>query len=183
MKEIETLALFRLLLIKLLLLQLRKKMGRSGISRMAKRLHLPQHFFYSFPLPQGEGSFLPILDPFSSPLYISGFNTLTILSDIGIICGNIFLPLKQGLNSSLRASKSLLRSNSRLFSSFRTMNSAFWGYLNYRCLTPIFCSGHRPPLGIRGRGKAHAEVSRTTASRVQPSCGVLLPRELHHLLS
>jgi len=32
-KEIETLALFRLLLIKLLLLQLRKKMGGSVISR------------------------------------------------------------------------------------------------------------------------------------------------------
>lgn len=107
MKEIETLALFRLLLIKLLLLQLRKKMGGSGISRTGRRFQLPQHFFYFFPLPQGEGSFLPILDPFSSPLYISGFNTLTILSDIGIICGNILLPSKQGLNSSLRASKSL----------------------------------------------------------------------------
>ena len=128
-KEIETLALFRLLLIKLLLLQLRKKMGGSGISRTGRRFHLPQHFFYFFPLPQGEGSFLPILDPFSSPLYVSGFNTLTILSDIGIICGNIFLPLKEGLNSSIRESKSLLRSNSGLFNIPPIINSVFWGYL------------------------------------------------------
>ena len=49
--------------IKPLLLQLRKKMGRSVISRMVKRLHLPQHFFYFFPLPRGQGSFRPTFEP------------------------------------------------------------------------------------------------------------------------
>ena len=42
---------------KLLLLQLRKKMGRSGISRTGKRLHLTQHLLYFLPLPQGQEVF------------------------------------------------------------------------------------------------------------------------------
>ena len=51
--------------VKLLLLQLIKKMGGSGISRMVKRLHLPQHFLYFFPLPHGQGAFLPTFCSFS----------------------------------------------------------------------------------------------------------------------
>jgi hypothetical protein len=45
--------------VKLLLLQLIKKMGRKRISRMVKGFHFPQHLLYFLPLPQGQGSFLP----------------------------------------------------------------------------------------------------------------------------
>jgi hypothetical protein len=42
-----------------------KKMSGSGISRMAKKLQLPQHFLYFFPLPHGQGAFLPTFCSFS----------------------------------------------------------------------------------------------------------------------
>ena len=43
-----------------------KKMGGSGISCTGIRFQLPQHFLYFFPLPQGQGSFLPT---FGSPFF------------------------------------------------------------------------------------------------------------------
>jgi len=60
-----------------------QKMGRFGISRLAKRFHLPQHFLYFFPLPQGQGSFLPILFPLPFLGSSSGLMAVTYLWDMG----------------------------------------------------------------------------------------------------
>jgi len=104
-------------------------MGRSGISRMAKKLQLPQHFLYFFPLPQGQGSFLPT---FGWPFFFwssSGLMAFTNFGDMGSMYGYILLPLNDGLNSSIRESKSFSRLNSGLSNIFRMINSAFCGYL------------------------------------------------------
>lgn len=58
--------------------------------------HLPQHFLYFFPLPQGQGSFRPIFTRFTGPGFMASVSSLRRLarsaslgSSIAMICRRI----------------------------------------------------------------------------------------------